>query len=320
MIFDGQGEHQKVATRSGATCPANPDSEEWCNVFSEPGLRTPGSGIVRGGGLLAAAFAATLAGETVWAVKRPLPTQAEVDASGTVAGGGGGGGGDRPPLRVVALGDSTLTGPGLSDSRQIWLRKALEEIDHHRPIELVSLAVGGSRVADVARRVPEVIDLKPDLVVVAAGANDVLRFVPARLVRSDLDRLIDQLLDVVDVIAVANVGDLGNVARIPPPLTSVFRARSDSMRLVVEDVVAQHERAILLDVTGADPAFRNRDIFTADLFHPGEAGHAAWAASVRPGLRHAIERIEATRPQDTADIGRAPPAGVAGRCASMSRR
>ena len=245
---------------------------------------------------MAAALAATLVGETVWAAKRPLPTQSEIDASGTVTGVSR----DHRPLRVVALGDSTLTGPGLSDSKHVWLRRALEQLDHHRPIELMSLAVGGSRVSDVAGRVHEAIELEPDLVVVAAGANDVLRFVPSRTVRTNLDGVIGRLLDVVDVIAVANIGDLGNIARIPPPLTSVYRARSDTIRSLVEDVVDQYERAVLLDVTGADPVLRNRTVFTADLFHPGEAGHAAWADSVRPGLRHAIERIEAglngTRP------------------------
>ena len=258
-------------------------------MFNGSDLRNPASGIVRGGGLLAAALAATLVGETVWAVKRPLPTQSELDASGTVTGVSG----HRRPLRVVALGDSTLTGPGLSESRQVWLRRALEQLDHHRPIELVSLAAGGSRVSDVAGQVHEAIELEPDLIVVAVGANDALRLVTSKTVRSHLDGLIGRLLDVVDVVAVANIGDLGNIARIPPPLTSVLRARSGTMRSVVEEVVARYERAVLLDVTGADPVLRNRNVFTPDLFHPGEAGHAAWADSVRPGLRCAVERIEA---------------------------
>lgn len=245
-------------------------------------------GAAQGCGVVIAALAATLVGEMVWTVKRPLPAQAELDASGTIVGASEG----CRRVRVVALGDSTLTGPGLGDSAQVWLRQALERLDHHCPIELVSLAAGGSRLADVARRVPDAVVLEPDLVVVAVGANDVLRGAPSRAVRVGLDRIVAGLLDVVDVVAVTNMGDLGNIARIPSPLSSVARARADTARSVIEDVVARHERAVLLDVTGADSVLRNRAAFTADLFHPDQVGHAAWAESVLPGLRRALERVE----------------------------
>ena len=90
------------------------------------------------------------------------------------------------------------------------------------------------------------------------------------------------------MVAVANVGDLGNIARVPTPLSSVIRSRASQARRAIEHVVAAHDRAVLLDVTRADGAFRDRAIFTPDLFHPGVAGHAAWADSVLDDLRAAI--------------------------------
>lgn len=245
-------------------------------------------GIVRGGGVLTTAVAATLVGESVWTVKRPLPTPAGLDASGTVAGSCE----DCRSLRVVALGDSTLTGPGLDESKDVWLRSALGQLSHHRSIELVSLAVGGSRVADVAGRVHEALDLEPDLVVLSVGANDALRCASSKTVRIALHHIVGRLLDIVHVVAVTNIGDLGNIPRVPPPLTALVRARAGATQSAIEAVVDQHERAVLLDVTGADRVLRNRTVFTHDLFHPGAVGHAAWAASVLPGLRDAIDRAE----------------------------
>jgi len=224
----------------------------------------------------------------MWVMRRPLPTMTGIDTSGWIAAPRS----RERPLRVVALGDSTLTGPGLLDARHVWLRAALAELA--TPFEFVSMAVGGSRVADVARRLDEAIEQRPDLVVVAVGANDALHGTPRRAFRTRFEQLVDQLAGEVPSVAVANIGDLGNIARVPYPLTSVLRWRSQVMCSVVEAVVDGYETVDLLDVTVSDHVFRDRSVFTADLFHPAEAGHAAWAAAALPGLRSAVARAHAS--------------------------
>jgi acyl-CoA thioesterase-1 len=197
----------------------------------------------------------------------------------------------RRQVRVVALGDSTLTGPGLSCPDDVWLPLALRDLGGELRFEYVSLAVGGSRAADVLTRVPDALRLDPDIVVVAVGANDALHAVPLRQTRERLDSTISRLLRSVDVVAVANVGDLGNVARVPSPLSSAIRLRGRRTTRMIERVVEGHDGAVLLDVTSANSAFRDRDVFTPDLFHPGIEGHRAWARAVTPGLRTALERL-----------------------------
>jgi len=244
--------------------------------------------VPRAAGLAAGATLATmgtmLAGQLYWIGHRSLPTQVPPRPLGHVVAGQG------PPLRVVALGDSTLTGPGLANCEQVWLPAALSMVDTPRSIHYVSLAVGGSRVADAARRVPDALRLEPDLVVVAVGANDALHGVPVHRIRSRLDGLLRSLLRDVDVIAVANIGDLGNIARAPTPLSVALRLRARRVRRTIERVAATHERVVLLDVTSADAVFRDRGVFTPDLFHPGPDGHVAWAHAVLPQLRVAVER------------------------------
>jgi lysophospholipase L1-like esterase len=243
--------------------------------------------VTAGVATMCAAIAATLVGEAVWVVRRALPTQVEPGPSPIPAR-------DGTPLRVVALGDSTLTGPGLEHDRHIWLHQALDRLGHHRPIELISLAVGGSRVVDVLERVPETLDLVPDLVVVAVGANDALHGTPIRRVRSRLHRLLDELLDGAPIVAVANVGNLGNIARLPVPLKTVVGMRALAVCSAIEDVVATHDRAVLLDVRPADHVLRDRTVYTPDLFHPGAIGHSAWADAALAGLRRAVEHVDAT--------------------------
>ena len=70
--------------------------------------------------------AATLGLELAVAVLWPAPRQAEFDPSGTY------GEGDGPPLRVAALGDSTLTAPGVAGVSDIWVTEVWTDEAAHR--------------------------------------------------------------------------------------------------------------------------------------------------------------------------------------------
>ncbi len=247
----------------------------------------PGRSAVRTAASVAALAGGALAGlvaEYYWTTRRPLPSLSGIDASGVIGGSPGHG-----PLRVVALGDSTLTGPGIGAPGDIWLPRALAQLDVPGGVELISLAVGGSCAADVAARVDEAIDLDPDLVVVAVGCNDVIHSTPTRRFSATLDALVARLRSSGAVVALANVGDLGTIARLVWPLSSLVTVRSSSIRRAIETVAARHDRVVLLDVTASNAGFRDRSVFAADLFHPAEAGHALWADAVLPGLERAVE-------------------------------
>lgn len=238
---------------------------------------------------VAGAGLGVLCAEAAWVVlRRDLPSLDGLDASGAV-----GTDGDDRPIRLVALGDSTLTGPGLDRAEHIWIRRALELTGSTRPIELRSLAVGGSRVADVRRLVPEALALDPDAVVVAVGSNDAIHATPPRRFEADLDATIGELLARVPVVGVCNIGDLGNIARVPRPLSQLLRTRSRVVRRQIERTVRRHPGAVLLDVTPSDGAMRDRSMYAADRFHPNAQGHARWGAAAVPGLTEVLRRAGA---------------------------
>ena len=241
------------------------------------------------GGALGAAAIATLAAEAAWVVRRPLPALVGHDASLRL------GPDDAPRIRLVVLGDSSTTGPGLAGPEQIWLHQALAQLHLDAGVDVRSLAVGGSRVADVRRRLPDVAVLQPDAVVVAVGSNDAIHGTPVRRFGRDLEAVVAELSASVPAVAVTNIGDLGNVERVPPPLTSVLRTRSRTISRRIETVVAHHPDVILIDVTPADSEFRRGGVFGADLFHPNEAGHELWASAAVPGLAELFERVAARR-------------------------
>ena len=237
------------------------------------------------GGVLGAAAVATLAVEAAWVVRRPLPALEGHDASLRL------GPDDTPPIRLVVLGDSTTTGPGLAGPEQIWLHRALAQLDLDAGVDVRSLAVGGSRVADVLGRLPEVWELEPDAVVVAVGSNDAIHATPVRRFARDMDVLVAELTSRAPAVAITNIGDLGNLERVPPPLTTVLRTRSRLISRRIEAVVAEHPEAILIDVTAVDHEFRRGGVFGPDLFHPNEVGHELWASAAIPGLAELLGQV-----------------------------
>ncbi|MFN8051365.1 MAG: SGNH/GDSL hydrolase family protein [Acidimicrobiales bacterium] len=254
------------------------------------GLRAPGAAHTAAAlGVATGITGLTLAAEVLWTAFRRLPQFGDLDPSGVVAAHL-----DSPPLRVVVLGDSTLTGPGLVDPDEIWVRRALAALDLGRPVEVVSFAVGGSRVADVARRLDAALAVDVDAAILSVGSNDAIHGTGSRQFAADFDTLLDAVLARVPVAAVTNIGDLGNVARFPAPLRGVMRRRGRSFCRIVEAAVARHPQAVLLDVTPSNQAFRDRRLFGPDLFHPTSAGHSLWAEAVAPSLRTTFARLDAT--------------------------
>lgn len=251
------------------------------------------AGALRAAGLVVAGAVGVLGAELAWVVHRDLPSFEGADASGRFEPAGAPPG--DPPLVVAALGDSTLTGPGLDDVRELWLWQAIEAIAPGRSVEVRSLAVGGSRAADVRRRVGSALAVRPDVAVVAVGSNDAIHGTPRRELARDLHSIARELRAAGVVVAMANVGDLGNLERVPDPLARVLRVRAQHVRAQIEAVVAQEPGVVLLDVAASDAAFRQGGVFVADRFHPNAAGHAAWARCAVDGLREAIERAEGAR-------------------------
>lgn len=237
----------------------------------------------------AGAVVATLVGQVVWTVTRPHPTVHGTDISGTE-------GVDGPLVRIAVLGDSTLTGPGIAP-HDVWVRQASRRLAHRRPsglrIEVVSHAEGGARVTDVlTRQVPRLLADPTDIVVVAVGANDVIRATPLRRLGRDADRLVGSLVAVVPRVVVAGVGDLGAIPRVPRPLADVLRRRARAVSHRLAGAVVAHPPAVFVPADEADEVLREGpDAFAADRFHPNEHGHGAWARTIEPVLDDLVGEV-----------------------------
>jgi len=94
-------------------------------------------------------------------------------------------------LKIVALGDSLTSGHRLpkGDAYPALLEKALE--DAGLPFDVVNHGVNGDTTAGGVRRLAAALDEKPQILIVAFGANDGLRGVPVAQVRANLAKIIE---------------------------------------------------------------------------------------------------------------------------------
>ena len=196
------------------------------------------------------------------------------------------------PIQIVALGDSTLTGPGLERPEDIWLHQALEMVDGLGHC-IRSFAKGGARVRDVVDdQLVLAVAASPDLAIISIGSNDSLRGVTMPSMRRDLNTILSGLAS-ISVVVLLGIGDLGTIPRLPQPLAGLARTRGRMVDRMQLEVAANHEQVLKVPLYElAGPVFRaNPNLFTPDLFHPNQAGQRVWARAAAPTLCRAISHI-----------------------------
>jgi lysophospholipase L1-like esterase len=208
---------------------------------------------------------------------------------------------ERDELVYAAVGASETLGWGARNfTTQSWPRVLLEEA--LPGFELVNLGLPGATVEDaLARELPRLREVRPDIVTVWLNANDIFQGVHPRDFAADLDRLLGAIESAGPAqVLVANTPPLDALpayrACLPdPPADGPFCFLGGSlpapnqMRSVVHrynriiERVAKRRGATLVDLySGALEAHRNgRDarLVSNDGLHPSTEGHRAIAES-----------------------------------------
>ena len=152
-----------------------------------------------------------------------LPQFDDLDVTGWYGPDGTG----APRLRVAAVGDSTLTGPGLDHPRETFVARVAAGVGI--PLHLTRFTVGGSRVADVLmRQLPAVLDAAPDLVVLSVGANDAVHSTPLVQFERDFRAVVGALDRAGIETLVCGLIDLAVIPRVPVALRTMLRRRGEA--------------------------------------------------------------------------------------------
>jgi lysophospholipase L1-like esterase len=231
-----------------------------------------------------------LAGQMLHAIRRSdLPYLPDQDPSGVF------GHRDAPPLRIVVMGDSSVTAPGVVPLDDCWARRVAIHLGPDHRVELISVARGGSRVEDVLDgQLEQAVAAEPDLAWVAVGSNDALRGTSVARFEEEYTEIVSRLVSVVPVVGCSGIGDLGTIPRLPALAQGVARVRGRSFDNAVARVAAGHDRVRKSVAWGPQWAEFETDIttFADDLFHASAKGHGMFAER---GVIPVIDELMAIR-------------------------
>ena len=184
------------------------------------------------------------------------------------------------PIRIMALGDSLTAGYGLAATESFPAQLERELNARGIPAQVINAGVSGDTTAGGLARLDWALSDKPDLVIVALGANDSLRAIDPAVTRTNLASILDKLTSRNLPVLVA-----GTYA--PPNLGQEYEAEFN--RIFPE--LAEEYGAVLypffLAGVATDPTL-NQD----DGIHPNVEGVAAVVQQILPYVIRLIERLQ----------------------------
>ena len=177
---------------------------------------------------------------------------------------------------LVALGDSLTAGTAGAATPTWPLLLGPGDLD------VTVLARDGATTADVLdAQLPAALELRPDVVTLAAGANDVLR-----TPRPDVPRALENLARAIETVGAEGHADV--ILLTYPPFAShvAFRPRSRQRITTGMDALDAGVRGLarrfgvsLVDLR-AKAVMSRPGAFASDSLHPSESGHARIAKAM----------------------------------------
>lgn len=237
--------------------------------------------------------AIVLTGEVIAALVGPSENFTNPDRSAVDLGGSG------KPLNFVLLGDSTAAGEGTDRSSGIGI-KCAQYLAINRPVRFVNLGISGARLIDVVQKeLPEVVALNPDIVLIAAGANDGTHFTSGQEIETQTSELVSFLKRNRPNIQIIFTGspDLGGAHRFYQPLRWFAGTQSDRVNRHIE-LALKNTNVIFAPLSHNTGAIFRRDpsLLSIDKFHPNKHGYQIWLPTLFRALDEAQANLARLRP------------------------
>ncbi|OEU91800.1 lysophospholipase [Streptomyces abyssalis] len=187
-------------------------------------------------------------------------------------------------VRYVALGDSQTEGVGDGDESvglRGWADRLAEHLAAVNPsVRYANLAVRGRVAGQVrAEQLGPALALRPDLVTVVAGMNDLLRpRFEAAEVAGHLEEMFAAFTDAGARVATLTFPDIGKVIPLARPLRSRVSVLNDRIRQ------AAGRHGVTVAETAAHAVTADPRMWSADRLHAAPPGHARIAAAFSHAL------------------------------------
>lgn len=195
------------------------------------------------------------------------------------------------PIVYVALGDSTGSGVGARDGGYV-ARLYRRLLNLRSGSNLTNLCVSGATTAEVLRdQLEKGVEADPDLVTLGIGINDIGHGMSLDQFEKNFDEILNVLKEnTVARVVVTNIPDISTAPRIPGPMRSDYQRKIVLFNQKLEEIAARYGVVVfdIYSITKRElPS--HPEYFSADGFHPSDAGYELWAEEMWPVLEKVIQ-------------------------------
>jgi len=184
------------------------------------------------------------------------------------------------PIRLLAIGESTVCGVGLAcgdETVAATTARALARLTG-RPVAWRAEGISGATVSDAREQILPRIPPEPaDLIVVAFGVNDTKAYHSPATFADDLAALVTATrMRVGDApVVVGGVAPLNCFPALPWPLRNILGWRSAALQAAADRLAERLPRLVVERISTLEP-----DLFARDGFHPNRRAHAIWGEEI----------------------------------------
>ena len=193
----------------------------------------------------------------------------------------------------VALGDSTVEGVGATSPDRNYVSRLHERLRAVYPrARVVNLGAGGATSADVLlRQLDRAIGLRPHLVTLSIGPNDITTRVPVATYEKNLETILGRLRYETTAVAVVNL--IPDLAVTPRFSGSRLREAVGRQTIVFNEALERKGWAHGAELVNLYAASQREvplqpELISADGYHPSDGGYARWADLVWKGVEARI--------------------------------
>jgi lysophospholipase L1-like esterase len=217
--------------------------------------------------------------------------------------------GQGAPIRVLAVGESTVAGVGLTHGDETVAATTARALARQtrRPVAWQGHGLSGATVSDAAQRLlPQIAAEPADILIIAFGVNDTIAYRPPSAFAEDLAALVTALRARIGEAAavITGVAPLACFPALPWPLRTILNWRSAALQEAAEGLASRLPRLV---VERFSEPF-GPHLFADDGFHPNVAAHVLWGEEIAslalPLLTDRNRRagVTATRVSRVADV------------------
>jgi lysophospholipase L1-like esterase len=190
----------------------------------------------------------------------------------------------------VALGDSTVEGVGASSPGHNYVSRLGARLQQRYPrLRMANLGVGGATSRDVlVDQLGDAIALRPHLVTLSVGPNDITGRVPVETYARNLEAIFARLAAETEAVIVVNLlPDLAVTPRFRSRESAPIVGRLSADFNAVVARTAKRHGALVVDLYRASrkEVPRHPELLSADGYHPSDLGYARWAELMWEAVR-----------------------------------